>query len=149
MNIPLLICLVLSILALVASAAVFFVLWGRLIADEARINAALGSKDDIARLDKEIKEAIDRVAHTVVDITSLQESLQSINSKWANRIRSDEARERREREREEKNGAENNRIDVEQQDLIDQINAPPALSIADQRRYLKPKKLMYIKKQGG
>jgi len=76
-------------------------LWARIIADESRINDALGGAADIARIDTALKQVFETQAHLRADVTGLLESFGSLASKYANRIKADEQAARRQEKKEQ------------------------------------------------
>jgi len=90
-----------ALFSIIPAGIVYVALWARIIADESRINDALGGAADIARIDTALKQVFENNAHARADINGLQESFGSLASKYANRIKADEQAARRQEKKEQ------------------------------------------------
>jgi len=76
----------------------FIVIYSRLIADESRINTALGGRDDINRIAQQQKDVLIEMEKHAAKIAGLDESFHSLCNKVASRQRVDTRAAKREQE---------------------------------------------------
>lgn len=124
-----------SLCAVIPASAVFVVLWARLISAESRINAALGTRDDISRMENRLKLVEDTAAKNKTDLANLDESFTTLNNKWAARMRTQEYRERK-------------RVEREEVEPVEQDQQPPVLPLQPPQPQ-QPKRMVFRRKVMG
>ena len=93
--------IIVGLLSILPSIIIFTVLWARLIEHARRIEAALGGKDDIQRLETENKDLISSQTKIQSLIESLNESLLNLINKINSRHRTEQIKEAKEKKEEE------------------------------------------------
>lgn len=131
-------CIILCLCAVIPAVIVYCVLWSRLISDERRIDSALGSRDDINRIDQQYKAVIADVSKLTAELDATKETIQA----YHNRLN---ARERVERQREKRAAAEQ----PEQEEMFPLQSIPQMpLQFPGQDNGKTEKKLVLRRKEG-
>jgi Skp family chaperone for outer membrane proteins len=93
--------IIIALLAVIPSGVVFVVLWTRQLDQNTRINAALGGKDDINRIEQSQKDLDLKIAKHDTAIVGLQESFANLVNKVNSRQRTERIQASRDKEQEE------------------------------------------------
>lgn len=101
MNNNALLLIVMILAAIIPALIVYCVVWMRQVADERRIDSALGSSEDVVRVEQEQKELNLALSKLDARINSLQESFASLNNKIIARNRVENKNERKQKESDE------------------------------------------------
>jgi hypothetical protein len=78
--------IIIALLAIIPASVAFIVLWSRMVAQDTRINAALGGKEDIIRIENEQKDVNIRIVKLENEIVGLKESFASLSNKMNSRL---------------------------------------------------------------